>query len=87
MRWTKTKIKDNEGKALDLWTSDCEIYKICQNINDGIPLKRYSGPVDSHGYRWLFEVMKRPLGKEIAIGTAPTLKSAKAIAECDAEGI
>jgi hypothetical protein len=88
MKWKKGKVIDNESKTLPLWTSDCKTYEICQSINGGIPSENYKGEVDRHGHRWLFEVTKiNGSGKEAALGVAPTLKSAKAIAEADADGI
>lgn len=87
MKWKKEKIKDNDGKDMPCWRSYCKTYLICQNINDGKPGK-LKGDTDKEGYRWLFEITKiNGKGEETAIGTSPTLKAAKVIAECDEEGV
>ena len=75
-----------KSKSLDIWKSDQD-YLICQNINDGTPPEKWKGEVDRYGHRWLFEITKIEKGEECHIGTAPTLRSAKEVARCDAEGM
>ena len=86
MKWKKGQVNDNASKTLPLWSSPP--YYICQNINGGRPPDKYKGVVDKYGHCWLFEVTKTKDkgGGEESLGVAPTLISAKAVAEADEDG-
>jgi len=82
MNWRKTRVD-----GIDCWRSKCEQYMIVHNICDGLPPPKYKGELDRHGYRWIFEVVRFEGRREVSLGTAATLRSAKTIAELDEEGI
>jgi hypothetical protein len=83
VHWRKAKVD-----GIPCWRSGCETYLILHNICDGLPPKNYRGELDRHGYRWVFEIVKiDDRNKEVSLGTAATLRSAKVIAELDEEGM
>lgn len=86
MKWKKGKIESNDCKNIECWRSSCLTYLIHLNENIGKPEGKFKGHVDNDGHGWLLEIFKIT-NKQESLGTAPTLKSAKAVAECDEEGI
>lgn len=74
-RWRKTRIPGNNTKALPAYRKGD--YTICLNLNHGLV---GPGQEDSAGHHWWFEVTCDVKGVETAIGEAPTLDGAKALA-------
>jgi hypothetical protein len=74
MKWLRRRVRDNDGKLLDVWVSDD--FELCRNINHG-----NAGPRGARG-GWWYEILLN--GRDI--GEAPSRAAAIAVAEDAADG-